>query len=456
MAVSRQTLAELRFGCGFRPDRPAPAGPEDLLRQIAAPPRGALVDEAEARRRYAIQDGFVALRRRAKQGDADAARRFEQTLAEGRRMTRDDALARLARAATTPDGFVERLHRFWCGHFAVARRNPRHGAFILPMQELAIRPHLTGRFADMLIAATKSPAMLFYLDQSVSAGPNSRMARRNPRRGLNENLAREILELHTLGVHGPYDQRDVRDFARLLAGWSHDAGGFRFRENMAEPGEKTVLGRRWRGMGPEGAEEALRMLADHPATARRLAFKMARHFVSDAPPAPLVDAMARAYAGATGGDLGAMTRAMIAHELAWTDRARLGPAAKVKKPWDLVVSTLRAAGAQEADLAPGGPFGPPLTIRALEGMGQPIDSVPGPDGWKEEADAWITPGGLAARLDWAGRIGRVIAARTDPRDFARVALRDALGRETAFAVSAAGERWEAVALLLVSPDFNRR
>ncbi len=453
MTASLPTIAALRFGCGLRPDQPPPQDAAALLRELDAPD-APLVSAREAGERHAAFFAFSEARRKARKGDAEAGKLREALGKAARQRVQRDERARIIRAATTAQGFRERLHRFWCDHFTVARRTPLHAGFVTPMQELAIRPHVAGRFDRMLRAVTMNPAMLLYLDQNSSAGPNSALARRNPRRGLNENLAREILELHTLGVSGPYDQADVREFARVLAGFSFDEGGFRFRERLAEPGAKTVLGRRYAGFGPQDALDLLDRLAVHPSTARHLARKMAVHFVSDAPSDDLVDAMARAYARGPGGDLRAMTAAMLDHREAWTWPG--GPTGKVKKPWDLVVSGLRAANVSARDLAPNGVFPPRITVGALRAMGQPMDRAPGPDGWKEEATHWITPGGMAARLDWAGRMGRILAPRVDPRVYAANALRDAMGRETAFAVKAAAEKWEGVALLLVSPDFNRR
>lgn len=453
MTASRATIAVLRFGAGFRPDQAPPDGPEALLAELDAPD-APLIGADEAAARYARFAEFRALRRKGRKGDDEMALNSAQAIVKAaRRETGRDAMARIARAVTTPQGFRERLHRFWCDHFTVARKNPHHGGFILPMQELAIRPHIGGRFEDMLIAVATSPAMTFYLDQHASAGPNSRLAKRREGRGLNENLAREILELHTLGVDGPYAQADVREFARLLAGISFDRTGYVFKPQLAEPGEKVVMGRRHVGEGPEAALEFLSWLAAHPATGRHLARKMALHFVSDDPDPALVAAMAEAYAD-TGGDLRAMTAAMLTHDAAWGPLGQ--PANKVKKPWDLVVSGLRAGGVSRRDLMDRDRIPRNVTVWALRSMGQPIDEAPGPDGWKERAEDWITPGGMAARLEWAGRAGRALGPKVDPRHFARVALRDAMSRETEFAVRAASEKWEGVALALVSPDFNRR
>ncbi len=457
MTASRATIAVLRFGAGFRPDQTPPDGPEALLAELDAsqdakfPP---LISAEEAAVRYARFAEFRALRRKGRKGDDEKSMDAAQAIVKTARneMGHDD-MVRIARAVATPLGFRERLQRFWCDHFTVARKNPHHGGFILPMQELAIRPNLGGRFEDMLVAVATSPAMTFYLDQHTSAGPDSRTAREHPGRGLNENLAREILELHTLGVHGPYTQNDVREFARLLAGVSFDENGYVFKPRLADPGEKVVLGRRHVGEGPQAPLGFLRWLAAHPATGRHLAGKMAKHFVSDAPDPALVESMDEAYAD-TGGDLRAMTGAMLVHPAAW---APLGqPTNKVKKPWDLMVSGLRAAGASKRDVMNQKRIPRDVTLGALRDMGQPLDDAPGPDGWKEEADAWITPGGMAARLEWAGRAGRAMGPQVDPREFARTALRDAMTRETEFAVRAASEKWEGVALALVSPDFNRR
>jgi len=450
MTSDEETIASLRFGLGPRPDARAESGPADMLRGLRTLADGpALVDEAADRALWAEVREV-----REARGDARSGGKAEETAFAAERKDlrhRLEAIqfASLARAAGTPHGFAERMARFWTDHFTVAVKFPGHWSRVAGYPDQAIRPHVAERFEDMLIAVVRHPAMLMYLDQDRSFGPNSRAGRRRDR-GLNENLAREVLELHTLGAGGPYRQDDVQALAALLTGFATGKGRFRYRDNMAEPGRFSLLGVRYDGADEAETLEALRVLARHPATARHLARKLAVHFVADDPPAALIDALASRWLE-TEGDLSAVSAALLAHPAAW---APLG--AKVRPPQEALIAALRAAGAGAAEIGPDGAFGRKLTLAALADMGQAFHRAPGPDGWPEDAAHWITPGGMAARLKWAARMGRVLAERVDPRAYAVAALGDALSPETALAVSRAAERWEGHALLLASPDFNRR
>lgn len=450
MTPSRETLAEMRFGLGRRPGAPAPTRTDDMLAGLAATARARpLVDAADDRAFWDALGELKDARQAARKGGDAAERAFRQELKDLRRRLEAVQVAALARAAATEHPFAERMARFWTDHFTVAVQFPGHWSRVAGYAEQAIRPHLAGRFGDMLAGAVRHPAMLMYLDQDRSYGPDSRAGRRSGR-GMNENLAREVLELHTLGVGGPYGQADVQALAALLTGFSTRRGEWRYRPQMAQPGRFELLGRRYAGADEGATLDALAMLATHPATARHLATKLARHFVADNPPADLVAALEARWRD-TGGDLPAVCEALLIHPAA---RGPLG--GKVRPPQEALIAALRAAGATADEIGPGGPFGRRHTLGALAEMGQAFHRAPGPDGWPEAAEHWITPGGMAARLRWAGRMGRVLADRADPRAFAEAALGEALSPETARAVSFAAERWEGHALLLVSPDFNRR
>ncbi|WP_303813495.1 DUF1800 domain-containing protein, partial [Sandarakinorhabdus limnophila] len=328
-----------------------------------------------------------------------------------------------------------------------------------PLEFEAIRPHIGGRFADMLLAVTRHPGMQFYLDQAQSIGPNSLLGeaarRRNaPRQpGLNENLAREILELHTLGA-GNYTQADVAGLARALTGWSIGGfvrrplgvaapdGQFVFQPNWHEPGSVTVAGRPYRQNGEAQALAILNDLALNPLTARRLALKFARHFVADAPPPALVDRMAAAYL-ASGGQLPALYRALIEAPEAWAT-----PLAKFKTPWDWLVSSLRALGRENA---------PPLqAIGALRELGQPVWRPGSPAGWEDDAARWAAPDALLRRVEIASRIAAPLAASIDARSLAPRILPGTLSPATASAIARAESPAEGLALLLVAPEFLRR
>ena len=446
---SRETLALMRFGLGPRPGRTVDPRPEALVAELGAVAAAApLFDErTEAR----LNEAVVRMRRalRAQDGGAEAERAYDRTVRRLFAITAIHEIRDLRRAVETPHGFGERMARFWENHFSISVRAPAHRAFIPRFSEEAIRPNLAGRFADLAEAAITHPAMLMHLDQNRSFGPDSPAGRKRGR-GMNENLAREVLELHTLGVDGPYDQDDVQALAALLTGFTIRDGEFRYLRRMAQPGRVTLLGAARAGADEAETRAALRTLARHPATARHLARKLAAHFVADAPPEALVAAIEARWRD-TDGDLPAVAEAMLAHPAAW------GPlGGKVRRPRELIVAALRAAEARAEEIGGARRFDRDATLGGLKLMGQEPGRAPGPDGWPEAAEHWITPGGMAARLQWAGRMGRRLADRVDPRVYAEAALRDALSPETARAVAFAAERWEGHALLLASPDFNRR
>ncbi len=355
----------------------------------------------------------------------------------------------------TSDGFRERLTVFWGDHFtAIGKRALMRMGAPLYIED-AIRPHVGGRFVDMLLSAVKHPLMLHYLDQVFSAGPNSRIVkRRRPDGGLNENLAREVLELHTLGVGGPYSQDDVRSLAKLFTGLSRGRNfDFKFRPNLAEPGPQTVLGREYEGrLSQRRIDAVLRDLAAHPVTAAHLARKLATHFISDDPPAEVTSAMAQRYLE-TDGDLAEVYAAMLNHPQAWE-----GPARNMRPPGEFISTSLRALGLapQSLDRLKRQQVGR-LFIAPLRKMGQEWLTPNGPDGWPEQDAAWVTPQGIAGRMEWAMQVPRrLLNTLPDPRQFVKDALGDAAPQKVVFAASAAESRAEAVGLVLMSPAFQRR
>lgn len=364
--------------------------------------------------------------------------------------------ANLLRWSHSETPLRERLTLFWADHFTARGKTMLTAAAGFPYIEEAIRPNLTGRFADLLIAATTHPLMLHYLDQARSVGPNSPAAARAKRLGgLNENLAREVLELHSLGVGGPYAQSDVRQLAELFTGLSYRNGqGFRFRTGFAEPGPETVLGRSYGGDGGALAPvlEALHDLASHPATARHIAGKLAVHFVSDRPDPALIDHVAARFLQ-SGGDLMAVYEALLQHPAAWT--AAVG---NVKPPFDFVASACRALAVRPERMQA-------LTprqmrrglLRPLRLMGQPLLRPNGPDGWPEADSAWITPQGVSARLRWAVAAPQMLRPQLpDPRAFVLTALGTRAGPPVRFAAEAAESRPDAIGLVLAAPAFQRR
>lgn len=361
----------------------------------------------------------------------------------------EDILARAALAAATPDGFRERWTLFWSNHFTVSRKSVALTASVGPFEREAVRPHVFGRFGDLAAAVSAHPAMLIYLDQNQSVGPQS-VAGRRRKRGLNENLAREILELHTVGVNGGYSQADVTEFARALTGWSmggaaagEDLGAYLYRANLHEPGERRVMGRTYAAGEREQAAAVIADLAAHPATARHLARKLALHFVSDDPPPALVARLESAWKR-TDGDLAAVAVALIEAPDAWS-----GAPAKLKTPYEFLVSGYRAAGALPTDAAR-------EVANPLGALGQRPLSAPQPDGWSDLASDWAAPDALVKRLQWSRSFASRFTPEGAPVEVARATLGPRLSQRTATAVGRAESRQEAFALLLMSPEFQRR
>ncbi len=446
MPTQAEIIQAARFEYGIRPGEQRFNG--GLLQQLAGedPLERAFPFESTAAR-------FGELRklremRNEMGGDADAFRRAQRQM---RRRGAVGAMRILARMVQNPRGFRERLFAFWIDHFTVSPKRANESYMLEAYQNEAIRPHISGRFADLLKAAITHPSMMFYLDQSASIGPNSPVGRRRDK-GLNENLAREVLELHTLGVGGPYTQEDVRQFAELLTGLGIGPEGMRFAANRAEPGAEQVLGESYGG-GRAGIDDIYAFLEDlalNPATAAHLARKLVVHFIGPEARPDLVADMAAAYLE-SGGELTALYRVLVEDPAA---QAATFP--KVRPPFEYVATVLRALDFDADTIATAGAKDTRRLARALEAMGQPPFRPPGPDGWPEDAESWITPPQLAARISWAGQAARQFADDRDPRALMQAVLGDTAPAFLSFAVSGAATKWEGVALLLVSPALMRR
>lgn len=405
---------------------------------------------------------------------AGDTRSAEQQFGEHfRQIVQADVRARLGTAATSTKPFNERLAWFWCNHFTVSMAKASARGIVGAFEREAIRPHVGASFETLLKAAVKHAGMLRYLDNDQSAGPQSAIVRRLARRprgegepaprlsGLNENLAREVLELHTLGAAGGgrsyggwggYAQADVTEFARVLTGWRVPlremlAAGSgtqptRFEAAWHEPGTKTVLGKRYRE-GPEALDELLADLAHHPSTARFVSYKLARHFVADQPPAELVAALAAAFQR-TGGDLPTMYRTLIESPAAWG-----GAANKLKTPEEFVVGSARllSLGEQAFARAPDG---------GIAALGQRVQAAPSPAGWPDRAEEWLGPDAVWKRVEWATRVANLVGRQVDARALARASLGPRLAEETTRQLERAADGPQALALLLLSPEFQRR
>jgi len=368
--------------------------------------------------------------------------------------------ARIDVAATTERPFFERLVHFWGNHFTVSSAKPETQAMPPSFERDVARRHAADNFHAMLLASTQHPGMLIYLDNFVSVGPNSLLVRhpmlmpaayRERLKGLNENLAREILELHTLGVRSGYTQDDVTTFAKVITGWTvkpeGHAGGetglFNFVGALHEPGAKTVLGQAYPQDGVEQGEAVLRALARHPATARFVATKLVRHFVADAPPPRAVDAIATTFQKADG-DLAAVCAALVDLPEAWTPAP-----AKVKPPEDYLVSTVRGLGGPQLN-------GVQLTA-LFSRMGQRPYFAAGPNGWSDIGADWIGPDAVWKRLEFAHAVGQGMAsAGLNPLAVGDDILGPQMSPATRDAVGRAESPAQGLALLLVSPEFQRR
>jgi uncharacterized protein (DUF1800 family) len=362
--------------------------------------------------------------------------------------TTDEFLARAQLGASTPASFRERWALFWANHFTVSATKQTSGIIAGAFEREAIRPHVFGRFEELLVASSRHPAMLFYLDQFNSFGPNSPAAGRR-KVGLNENLGREILELHTLGADAGYTQADVTEFARALTGASIGGpndpareGVYVYRPQVHEPGARTILGRQYADTGEGQARQILHDLAANPKTARRISWKIAAHFVSDSPPPALVERLTRAWTESDG-RLDLVARALVEAPEAW-----VAPAEKFKTPYEYILSSYRSVGAQPDDFRKLGPV--------LTGLGQKPFSAPSPKGWPDQIGDWAAPDAVIKRLEYAKAFAAKAGPLVDPNTVAAGALGVRMGERTRLAIARAESRPEAVALLLMSPEFQRR
>ncbi|WP_317849278.1 DUF1800 domain-containing protein [Tateyamaria pelophila] len=456
-------LAEIRFGYGLSPLVPGPASPKAMLDGLRGPDE--IVEQFPIEPFTEFQNRMVAAQkqgviRRKKRGtpEAEAAKKQRNLLNKDARIAMHKWLGQtMLRRAHTKTAFRERLVAFWADHFTALGKSGVVRRATSPYIEDAIRPHISGRFGDLLQAAVMHPLMLSYLDQTQSMGPLSERARKmGPRQtpGLNENLAREVMELHTLGVGGPYSQQDVTQLAELFTGMTFQPkNGFKFRKDFVEPGAETILGKSYPdAYNVAPVRDVLNDLAAHPATMRHIARKLAVHFVSDSPDEDLVRQIEKTFE-ASDGDLMSVYEVLIGHPSSWDPEL-----VNYKPPIDFISSAVRALGVpasgfeglKDKDYYQ-------IFINRLVEMGQPWERPPGPDGWPEEDQYWITPQGLATRVQWAMGIPiRLVPALPDPREFAVSALGDHANETVRFAASAAESKREGIGLVLMSPQFQRR
>jgi uncharacterized protein (DUF1800 family) len=402
---------------------------------------------------------FLELRRDVKMDDEGAKQRRRQA---EMRASRQAAEARLLRAVESPRQLEEVMVDFWYNHFNVFAGKGIDRALVTSYERDAIRPYALGSFRALLGATAKHPAMLFYLDNVVSSTP--RPDAKSKARGLNENYARELMELHTLGADGGYTQRDVTELARMLTGWTFDqkrlarAGEtFRFDARRHDAGAKTWLGHAIAPAGQQEGEYALDVLAMHPATAHHVSRELAQYFVSDDPPPALVDRMAATWL-ASRGDIRAVLATLFA------SREFMAPdavGAKFKTPYQFVVSAVRASGAPVVNVGP--------LVNTMNQLGMPLYGCQTPDGYKNTQDAWLNPDALTRRIAFATALagGRLPLAASPaempaetkpaPLDPARLqaTLAGSISPRTQAIVQRNPDNLRA-AMLLGSPDFMQR
>lgn len=490
MTISFATMASIRFGYGRRPGETPPGNVDAMLAGVERGSRETCLFPHEG------IDGRRArlVAYRELQVEYKDARAKNMVMMVGERAINPygvatanslqrDRHSRTRQAALSPNGFFERLAVFWSDHFSVDVRKGQAMRLLAGLYESeAIRPNLAGRFSDLLRAAVLHPAMLSYLDQTRSFGPGSISGLKSGR-GLNENLARELLELHTMGAGSGYKQRDVRGTALVLTGLAVRAQAFEtlFRTQMAEPGNHEVLGRTYGGEKPgmDHIHALIDDLAGREETRRHICRKLVVHFIADDPPQPVVDAMVEAWKRHDG-ELLAVYRAMLEHPQSWQ-----GEGSKARQPFDFVVAALRALNVSDDVFEPRRPdrkaeWRPaaetaalhdvlmineqgkpalganPFSVGALDRLGQPIWSAPSPAGWEEGLAAWVTASQITERIAWARRLAARFGGDADPRAFLEATMADAARADTIETVSRAPNREVALAMVLASPEFNRR
>jgi uncharacterized protein (DUF1800 family) len=467
--AEQAAIALTRFGLGARPgDLSTIAGDARgwLARQIERPDAFALrsadlPDRTEAAQALAdfLEERRTRRDRRAAPQEGvespasmtDAPNRSAIAAYTG--ILRREIVARGRRAAATNDPYAERLVHFWSNHFTVAVQKATVVPFAGLYEREVIRGGLTGSFADLALAAARHPAMLLYLDQAQSAGPNSAAGRRRGA-GLNENLAREILELHLLGPQGGYSQADVTEFAKALTGWTiagprlqrftGDApqGAFVFVDAMHEPGPRMFMGKRYPEAGEAQARAMLLDAARQPACARRVSERLVRHVIADAPPPRAVEALERVFLE-TEGDLASLHKALIGRPEAWAVEQR-----KFKTPNEFIISSLRALDISAPD--------PVMLTGAFEILGQQPFRAPSPEGWADDAPSWAAPDAVMKRLEWAEALAARTDARARPEAVAEAALGPLLASGAREAIQRAESSAQGLVLMLMSPEFQRR
>ena len=433
--------ASTRFGLGAR---------EGELKHIGSSPKGWLTDQLKnAKIPKEVQERYGG---KGLMGETikDIKKKKIQQGEKKIKLTRDvyikETGARVLAHVRSEQPFIERLVMFWSNHFTVSIQKPIISGIVNQYEVEAIRPHVNGYFKDMLLAVSQHPAMLFYLDNIQSFGPNSTVGVKRGK-GLNENLAREILELHTLGVDGGYRQKDVIELAKIITGWTLDRGKngaiikYRFQPSVHEPGEKKLLGRKFKEEGEQEGVDALTMLATHPSTAKHIATKLATHFISDKPSAHSINVLARSFIN-SGGHLPTVMKTLINMPEVWKE-----PLVKLNTPYEYVISALRLTGIEPS---------PKKAIKGLEALNYRAFNASSPAGYDDVAASWASPDAIMKRVEWGHKLAQLLPAGTDPIQLANAGLGAALSPSTKQTIERAASGVDGIGFLLASPEFQRR
>ena len=443
-------IAATRFGLGPRPDEVAriePAPLEWLKEQIAQPEAASSDFSGLA---SAQQNALVLIDARMQaqqQSDKAAGKEMVQAVRkELRKVYVAEMAAKATHAMNTLTPFYERLVDFWSNHFSISIQKGEMAGLAGAFEREVIRPRVTGTFRDLLLAAEQHPAMLIYLDNFQSIGPNSKAGERT-KKGLNENLAREIMELHTLGVDAGYTQEDVTSFAKVLTGWGIGnekqgaPGAYTFFPNRHEPNNQIVFGKNYPDRGEEQGRDVLLDFANHPKTAHHIAFKLARHFIADEPPEQAVQALTQTFMQ-TGGDLAAMYRTLLTRPEAWSLNTP-----KIKSSYDLVISAIRLCGAA---------VDPLWYLQSLRFLGDVPLTANSPAGFPDTAKDIAGPEALIRRIEWAKGAATKLTPGLPLPTLVDISIGPVLGNATRAALAQVTDAKEGLALLLGSPEFQRR
>jgi len=444
----KAAIATNRFGYGARPNdiKHAKKDPESWLINQLKPIKfnNSLPDSSE------MATLFMAMRKQQKKAKKADKNTMEKMDLKGeqkyiRETSRTLLTDSINQSIVSKNSISWRLLDFFSNHFSVTAQG-KIRTFAPTLESEAIGPNLLGDFEDMLLAVIKHPVMLLYLNNENSFGPDSRIGKKRGK-GLNENLAREILELHTLGVDGGYKQQDVTELAKGITGWSvknplkESSGGFVFRSYGHQPGNRVLLGKKYSHKGIKQGKKMLLDLARHPSTAKFVCYKLAHHFISDNPQQSLVDKLVKTWT-ATNGNIREVMITMIKAEESWHESPE-----KFKTPREFVISSFRALGRKEVRSQ--------QLISSLTQLGQQPFQAGSPAGFSDEQKSWVGSTGLMKRIDWSGMLAGYQKRRNVKKDMART-LSDTVSERTFKMVNRAESKQQAYTLLLMSPEFQRR